>query len=75
MIVRETCRSWDELRLNFNLTREFYQMHRPRIVTERRVQKRVSPEAFREIFAHYGLQQHPKDYERLAEILWMDIPW
>jgi hypothetical protein len=37
-------------------------------------QKRLAPRAFRGIFAHYWLGEHPDDLENLAQILWMSIP-
>jgi hypothetical protein len=49
-------------------------MQRVGILTERYVQKKITPEAFRAIFAYHWLQQHPGDYERLAGILWIEIP-
>jgi hypothetical protein len=49
-------------------------MQRIGILTERYLQKKITPEAFRAIFAYHWLDQHPGDYERLAGILWMEIP-
>jgi len=48
-------------------------MQRIGILTERYLQKKTTPEAFRAIFAYHWLDQHPGDYERLAGILWMEI--
>jgi integrase len=38
-------------------------MQRVGILTERYVQKKITPGAFRAIFAYHWLQQHPGDYE------------
>jgi site-specific recombinase XerD len=44
-------------------------------LTLKRGHWRITPAAFRGIFAHYWLQQHPADYENLAQVLWTSIPW
>jgi hypothetical protein len=49
-------------------------MQRVGIITERYLQKKITPEAMRAIFAYHWLDAHPGDYERLAGILWMEIP-
>lgn len=43
-------------------------------LTLRRGHRRVTPIAFRGIFAHYWLNKYPEDYENLAQVLWMSIP-
>jgi hypothetical protein len=44
------------------------------ILTERYLQRKVTPTAVRAIFAYNWLQQKPRDYAALGGILWMDSP-
>jgi site-specific recombinase XerD len=43
-------------------------------ITEEFVHHRVTPTAFRPIFAYHWLQRHPRDYTNLASILWEGLP-
>jgi hypothetical protein len=47
-------------------------MQRIGILTERYLQKKVTPEAFRAIYAYHWLDEHPGDYQGVAGILWID---
>lgn len=46
-------------------------MQRVGILTERYLQKKVTPEAFRAIFGYHWLDEHPGDYQGVAGILWI----
>jgi integrase len=47
-------------------------MQRVGILTERYIQKKVTPEAFRAIYAYWWLDKRPGDYDVLGGILWME---
>jgi len=49
-------------------------LQRVGILTERYLHRKVTPTAFRAIFAYNWLQQKPRDYATLGGILWMDSP-
>jgi hypothetical protein len=42
------------------------------ILTERYIQKKITPTAFRATFGYQWLDSHPGDYDGLSGILWMD---
>lgn len=43
-------------------------------LTLKRAKRRITPSAFRSIFAHYWLEVRPDDYENIAQVLWVSIP-
>jgi hypothetical protein len=49
-------------------------MQRVGILTERYIQKKITPEAFRAIFAYDWLDKNPGEHEWLAGFLWMETP-